>query len=85
MSVRLEQRAKGVALVNGCCVMPHGYIVNGKLRLQSVHDRKAHVVELSAEELRQIADEIDCQNLSIETASLSPTFTNIRTSVSFTS
>lgn len=55
----LEDRAegrKGLALVGDCCRLPFGYAKDGKLVLKMPHTKQGHTLELTANDLRSLAN-----------------------------
>lgn len=60
---RLEKNRLGLALINGCCDKPHAYIRGSKLAIRSHHEHETHTLELTPDDLRRLADEIEAEGL----------------------
>jgi hypothetical protein len=60
--IHFEVRGKGLALVADCCRLAFGYAKDGKLVLTATHDRKQHQAEMSANDLRSMANMLDWMN-----------------------
>jgi hypothetical protein len=57
---RLEKTETGRVLLRGpCCGLPHAEKVGGKLRIVSRHEKQRHALDLTPDELRALADEIE--------------------------
>lgn len=53
------QGKKGFALVGDCCRLPFGYVRDGKVVLTMPHDRRGHELQLTANDLRSLANLLD--------------------------
>lgn len=56
---RIEKKHLGLALVNGCCDRPHAYVRGAAWRFKSEHGHDKHPLDLTAEDLRRMADELE--------------------------
>lgn len=61
MGYRLTKhpQTKALALYGGCCGFPFAHVVGDKLRIIARHEKARHPLNLSAEDLRRIADALE--------------------------
>ena len=56
--MRLDKRAKGTAILSDCCETPFAYVrESGKVTITASHNREAHMLVLSIEDLEKILEE----------------------------
>ena len=57
---RLEKTRRGkTVLRSGCCSLPHAEVIGSKLRITSHHDRERHAIELTPQDLRDLAEQLE--------------------------
>jgi hypothetical protein len=57
---------KGTPILSDCCPSPFGYINDCRFIIYGKHDRETHLLSLSPEDLRKLADLIESNRVSIE-------------------
>lgn len=68
--MKTEKRSKGIAILSECCANAFGYVRNGKAMITTKHGNEVHMLILSPEDLRNLANltEESCANIASDRA-----------------